>query len=83
MTIKSIEPVDAEPAPEIPEEPQTTVKDMILDLGDTLVALRKKGISETNATKLIDVALGFHLASVQMRQAESAFPFPISPNQEG
>lgn len=85
MTIKTIPvaPADEPPVTEPEPEPKTTVKDLILDLGDTLVSLKKKGISETNATKLIDVALGFHLATATMRQQEPPFPFLPVNTQEG
>jgi hypothetical protein len=64
---------EAEPTPEAPRE--RTISDLILDMGDVAVALKKKGIPWPETTKLIDQVLGYALAKQQM-QPQQPFGFP-------
>jgi hypothetical protein len=72
---------ETETDPEVPEFPEPpkdrTIGDLILDMGDAAVELKKKGIPWPEATKIIDQVLGYALAKQQMANtAPPPFGFP-------
>ena len=67
------------PAEEATPKPPT-IENFILDLGNTVLALKKLGIHEQAAVKLVDVSLGYHLANKQLFTQNEGFPFPAILN---